>query len=64
MTLSPLDLAHNDYLTEFGVKDKYSNGKENKKQESFQKVAHSSREDNSKADNDILKNVGSLNELL
>ena len=44
-------------MTELGVKDKYSNEKQDRIEINNQKDKHSSREENSKADKDILKNV-------
>lgn len=58
VALSPLDLKNNDYLTELGIQNKVHKEKENKNI-NISKEIQSSREENSKSDNEAIQNVSS-----
>jgi len=59
VALSPLDLKNNDYLTELGIKNKVQKENKNQNYINISKENQSSREENSKSDNEAIQNVSS-----
>lgn len=55
--LSPLDLAQNDYLTEFGIAEKFSTLKEEKIEAADLNSKVSAREENSKSEPELIISV-------